>query len=156
MATTTQSPNACGNLLSCTDYDSPRACFRFHISLSVGSTGMHFVLTRLSSLTSILPLSICLVWLDSCSLSVGKLHNCLSQGIAHSPFWFQSSLKLRLFLNSLPILPSDFKTPNQSIDLVQPRLTTFVWLLTMVDNQFRHVSHGELTLNLPRIVWDLF
>ena len=33
---------------------------------------MRFVLTRLSSSTSVSPLSICLVWPDSCSLSVEK------------------------------------------------------------------------------------
>ena len=89
-----------------------------YFSLSVGRTGMHFVLTRLSSSTSISPLSISLVWPDSCSLSA----QLLVAGIAHSPFWFQSSPKLRLFLNSVSILPADFKPPNQCIDIVQPRL----------------------------------
>ena len=72
---------------------------------------MHFILTHLSPSTSISPLSTCLVCLDSCPLSVEKLHNCLSQGIAHSPFWIHSSPRLRLFLSILSILPADF-TPR--------------------------------------------
>ena len=71
-----------------------------------------------------------------------KLHNCLSQGIALSPFW----------------------TPNRSIDIVQTRLPTSVCLPTIVNHQFRHVSHGELTLNFPSVNtrdgfgvdWDFF
>ena len=79
--------NTCGNL---THTDSESSCARSHshLSLSVGRTGTRFALTRLSSSTSISPLSICLAWLDSCS------HNCSSHGVTYSLFWSFNSLKL--------------------------------------------------------------
>ena len=94
---------------------------------------------------------------------MGNCTTACRKGSQHSPFWFLSSLKPRFFLSSLSTLPADV-TPNQSVDIVQPRLPTSVCLLTIVNHHFRHVSHGELTLNYPttntrdgfRVVWDLF
>ena len=125
---------------------------------------MRLIFTRLSSSTSISPLSICLVWPDSCSLSVRKLHHCLSQG-DRTLTLLVPELTEATFVSQQSLDPScRFHTPNKSVDIVQPRLPTFICLLTIVNNQFRHVSHGELTLNLPSIntrdefgvAWDLF
>ena len=97
VATTTQSPNTCGNLLSCNGCDSPRACFWFHVSRSVGRTGM-----RWFSLAS--PLRLSSHFCPSVSFGLTLAHNCLLQGIAHSTLWCHSSPKLRVFHNNLSIL----------------------------------------------------
>ena len=81
--------------------------FVFHVSLCV-SGGRAFVSFPLASPPR-LQSHLC----PSVSFDLTLAHSAwaaqlLVERIAHSPFWFHSSPKLRLFLSSLSILPADF------------------------------------------------
>ena len=68
---------------------------------------MRFVLTRLSSSTSLSPLSICLVWPDFLLTQRGKTAQLLVARDQTLTFLVPVSPKQRLLLSSSSILPAD-------------------------------------------------